>query len=224
MQWRDVCFMHWRADAAPLRRALPRGIELDLFAGEAWVSVVPFRLTGVRPRGLPVLPGFRDVPEINLRTYVRVGGVPGIWFFSLDASSPIAVRAARAMTALAYFDARITTRERDETITYESERTRGPGEGRFRARYTPAGEARACAPDSLDAFLHERYRFFAVRGSRILTAEVRHEPWHLQAVTVDIEENSLGKLAALELPRVPDRVAFSRGFGVRATAASIVCD
>ncbi len=218
MQWHDVCFAHWRADVGTLERALPPGVELDRFEGDAWLAVVPFRMSGVRLRVGPTLPGFGSVPELNLRTYVRVRGRPGVWFFSLDAASPIAVVSARIMTALPYFHAAIATSERDGTIAYRSDRThRGVVASHFDARYTPRGEPTAAAPTTLDAFLHERYRFFSMRGNTLVTARIRHAPWRLQSASMDIATNTLGDLIGHPLTRPPDRVTFARHVHVQAT-------
>jgi uncharacterized protein YqjF (DUF2071 family) len=223
MQWHDICFMHWRAEVTVLERALPAGVELDRFQGDAWLSVVPFRMTDVRVRATPVFAGFGSVPEINLRTYVRVGDVPGVWFFSLDAQSPIAVRSARLMTALPYFDASIVARERNGTIDYASRRTaRGVVPGAFRSTYTPCLDTREASVGSLDAFLHERYRFFSQRGSRLLSAQLHHVPWTLHSVLADIEENTLGDLIDYPLLRTPDLVTFARTLQVRASATRAI--
>lgn len=219
MWWRDIATLHYRADANVLAALLPAGIELDRFAGEAWLSVVPFRMNDVGVRGTPVLPGFANVPEINLRTYVRSGGRPGIFFFSLDASEPLVVRAANVMTGLPYRDARIATGERDGVISYTSERIdRRTLAGRFRASYSPRGEAKLARAGTLECFLHERYRFFVRRGTTIFTGEVRHGPWPLQALDVEVRENTLGTLAHHELQIQPDRAFFARELHVRATA------
>jgi len=219
MWWHDVCFMHLRADAERLGRALPPGVELDLYAGDAWLSVVPFRMTDVRPRGLFTLPGFAHVPEINLRTYVRVGKRRGVWFFSLDAASRIAVRAARITTALPYFDARISSTEQNGSIAYASERRsrRGP-RAAFAASYAPSGAPTVAPGDSLAAFLHERYRFFSRRGASLWTAEIAHPPWQLQTATHSIALNSLGETIGYPLTTTPDHVWFGREMHVRATA------
>jgi uncharacterized protein YqjF (DUF2071 family) len=218
MWWRDVAFFHYRVAPGVIERSLPSGVEPDRFDGSAWLSVVPFRLTEVHLRGLPVLPGFGEIPEINLRTYVRVRGRPGIWFYSLDATGAIVVDAARIVTALPYFRARVETSERNGTISYQSERrdTRAVA-GRFRAQYHPSVQTRSAAPGSIDAFLHERYRFYSVRGRSVLTAEVRHEPWSLQNLEVEIAENTLGATAAYALPLVPEIATFGRV--VRVTAS-----
>ncbi len=103
--WEDLLFAHWRAPADQLRALLPGGLELDLYEDEAWIGVVPFRVSGLRARGLPPLPFVSSFVELNTRTYVTAGGKPGIWFFSLDASSELAVEAARFGYKLPYFRA-----------------------------------------------------------------------------------------------------------------------
>jgi uncharacterized protein YqjF (DUF2071 family) len=218
MWWRDVAFFHYRVAPDVIARSLPSGIEPDCFDGSAWLSVVPFRMTGIHVRGMPVLPGFNVVPEINLRTYVRVRDRPGIWFYSLDATSAIVVDAARIVTALPYFRARVATSERNGTIRYKSERRdRRTVAGRFDAQYRPSVESRRAKAGSLDAFLHERYRFFSVRGSQLLTAQVHHEPWALQTLEAEIAENTLGATVDYPLPIHPELATFGRG--VRVTAS-----
>ncbi len=217
MVWRDCCFAHWRADPERLGRALPQGVTLDRYAGEAWLSVVPFRLTRVRAGAGPVLPGFGDVAEVNLRTYVRVGALPGIWFFSLDASSPLLVESARFTTSLPYFAARIQTRTEDDVISYSSERQdRRSVPGRFSANYRVTGERSMAEPRSLAEFLHERYRFFARRRGHLLSGELRHEPWMLAQIPIEVTENTLGERIGHPLSRTPDIAFFGRSQYVRA--------
>ena len=219
MWWRDIATAHWRADASVLSSMLPRGLALDRFEGDAWLSVVPFRMTDVRVRFSPVLPGFADVPELNLRTYVRAGNVLGIFFFSLDAGSRVLVRAARLGTGLPYRNARIVTGESDAGITFASERThRGVVGGRFRATYHATSEPALACPGTLAYFLHERYRFFLRRGPALVMGEVRHESWPLQRLSIAIEENTLGDLAHHDLSRPPDVAFFTRGLRVRASS------
>jgi uncharacterized protein len=86
MRWCDLLFAHWAVDAARVRRLIPEGLELDLFNGRGYVGAVPFRMEGVTPRRVPALPGLHAFPELNLRTYVKLGGKPGVWF---SASMPV---------------------------------------------------------------------------------------------------------------------------------------
>jgi len=217
MEWRDVAFAHWRIDPARIEPALPPGLLLDTFDGAAWISVVPFRIMGVHPMGTPVMPGFADVRELNLRTYVRVGERRAVYFFSLDAASWLAVRAARVTTGLPYFDAAIDMSESDGVFTYESRRThRGEPHVRFRATYRPLGGEILVPPNSLVAFLHERYHFFVERRGRIVRGDITHAPWQLQSVAFTIETNTLAEPLGITLAPAPDFAAFSRGMPVRA--------
>jgi uncharacterized protein len=105
--WHDMLFAHWRIDAALLRPHIPTRLEIDPFQGQAWVAVVPFRMSGVRLRATPALPALSAFAELNVRTYVVADQKPGVWFFSLDAGSPLAVVIARAWLHLPYFRARM---------------------------------------------------------------------------------------------------------------------
>ena len=139
--WHDLLFAHWRIDAALLRPLIPAPLEIDTFQNEAWIGVVPFRMSGVRLRATPALPALSAFPELNVRTYVTYGGKPGVWFFSLDAANAIAVSVARAWFHLPYFNARMRCESRNGWIEYTSERThRGAASAKLRARYRPAGE------------------------------------------------------------------------------------
>ena len=103
MRWHDLLFAHWPIPAERLRALVPPQLELDTFAGSAWLGIVPFRMSRVRLRGLPPLPGAAAFPELNVRTYVRHRGErPGVWFFSLDADQPLAVEGARRLFHLNY--------------------------------------------------------------------------------------------------------------------------
>jgi uncharacterized protein YqjF (DUF2071 family) len=110
MRWHDLLFMHWPMLHVALRALIPPELALDTFDGTAWIGVVPFRMNGVRPRGLPALPWLSVFPELNLRTYVTTGGKPGVWFFSLDAANPVVVRLARKLFYLPYYDAHMASK------------------------------------------------------------------------------------------------------------------
>ena len=78
MRWHDLLFMHWPVPAAALRPLIPSGLDLGTFGGEAWLGVVPFRMTGIRHRLGPALPWVSAFAELNVRTYVTAGGRPGV--------------------------------------------------------------------------------------------------------------------------------------------------
>src|SRR5271165_2753065 len=158
MRWRDLLFAHWTADSALLRGLIPEGLELDLYNGSAYVGVVPFRMEGVTPRGVPASPILNAFPELNLRTYVTAGGKPGVWFFSLDAGQMLAVRIARRFFHLPYFDAAFAIRRSGSELHYSAIRThRGEPPAAFEAQYRPCGPIYRPSPGTLDAWLTDRY-------------------------------------------------------------------
>src|SRR5579862_2211663 len=174
--WHNLLFAHWPIDAAVVRARVPPQLALDQFDGRAWLGVVPFEMTNVAPRMVPALPWLSAFPEINVRTYVTVGGRPGVYFFSLDATNPIAVRAARTLFRLPYFHASIdVTCEPAERIAYRSRRT--GGDATFDARYGSIGSPFDAAHGSLEYFLTERYCLYTANAAgRVSRTDIHHPP------------------------------------------------
>jgi uncharacterized protein YqjF (DUF2071 family) len=215
-KWHDLLFAHWPVPAAALRPLVPAALPLDTWEGRAWVGVVPFRMTGVRPRAVPPLPGLSAFLEVNVRTYVTLGGKPGVYFFSLDAENPLAVRAARSLFNLPYFDAGMSLERDGEAIGYRSRRThRGAPPAELAASYRPVGEPAPAAAGSLDAWLTERYCLYSVgRRGRARRLEIHHAPWPLQPAEADLSRNTLAAAAGLELPAMPPLLHFARRLDV----------
>jgi len=200
--WHDLLFAHWPVPAATLRAHIPAQLEIDTFEGQAWLGVVPFRMSGVRMRGTPALPWISKFPELNVRTYVTVGGKPGVWFFSLDAGNPLAVAIARAWFHLPYFRARMFCEERNGWIHYHSERTHhGAPSGSLEARYRPVGELFLAKPGALEYFLTERYCLYTVgaRG-RVIRGEIHHLPWPLQLAEASFTRNTMAEASGFTFP------------------------
>jgi hypothetical protein len=129
---------------------------------------------------LPPVPTAHTFPELNVRTYVRSGDTRGVWFFSLDAASRLAVEGGRWSFGLPYFHARMLCSRRSELVLYVSERRdpRGP-KATFAANWRATGEARRAEPGSLEHFLTERYCLFTMRRRRLLRGDIVHPPWEL---------------------------------------------
>lgn len=214
--WHDLLFAHARVDARRLRELVPLALELDTFEGEAWVGVVPFRMSGIRARGLPAIPGTSAFAELNLRTYVRHRGVSGVWFFALEAENPLAVRVARTLFHLPYHDARMRCRAEGEDLDYASERTHaGVPSARVEVRYGPTGAVRASRPGSLEHWLTERYCLFAATGGGALRrADIHHAPWPLQPAHAEFTRNTLAAAHGIEFPLVPELLHFARALDV----------
>jgi uncharacterized protein YqjF (DUF2071 family) len=216
--WHDLLFAHWPVPVEGLRRLIPASLEPDTYAGEAWVGVVPFRMTGIRLRGLPALPGLSALPELNLRTYVVAGDKPGVLFFSLDAGNPIAVAVARTWYHLPYYRARMSAQPDGEGVRFASRRTHwGARQADFRARYGPVGPVLRSEPGSLEHWLTERYCLYApTPGGRVYRADIHHSPWPLQLAKAEIPTNTLPRAHGLELPDTPPLLHFARRLDVLA--------
>lgn len=173
--------------------------------GRSWVGVVAFRMTDTRAGGLFPPRGLGSIPELNLRTYVTVHGRPGVWFLTLDTSSPVFAAVGRSLYGLAYRLASMIVARHGGRIHYAS--VHGPSS--FVASYEPVGRARGAGAGSLEHWLCERYRLFALRAGRLVTAEVAHTPWLLQAADARIELNTLAP-PGIHL-REPALLHFSRG-------------
>lgn len=207
--WHDLLFAHWRVPPEQLRPAVPAAFELDAFDGSHWVGVVPFRMSNVAPRGLPALPGLSAFPELNVRTYVRVGDRPGVYFFSLDAGSAVAVLGARALLSLPYFTADMEVGATGDGVRYRSRRRREAAA--FEAGYGPAGPAHAPAAGTLEHFLTERYCLYHVgRLGRPYRLDIHHPPWRLQPASASITVNTMAKAAGIALPETPPLLHFAR--------------
>jgi len=200
MRWRELLFAHWPVEVDALRALVPPELELDLFEGRAWLGVVPFRMEATKFRGLPALGLAENFLELNLRTYVRVGGRAGVWFFSLDAQSALAVAGARALFHLPYFTARMSARHHDGMWDYASERTQpGAPAARVRVSYTANGPVFRAAAGSLEHFLTERYCLYARdSGGHVLRGEIDHAPWPLQPARAVFAEQTLSDAAGFE--------------------------
>jgi len=221
MEWRDLLFAHWPMAPEVLSALLPvttPALQLDTFEGQAWVGIVPFRMRGIHWRGWPPVPGTSAFAELNVRTYVIANGRPGVWFFSLDAANPLAVRVARQTHHLPYFDADMTVTPHGAGVAYASWRThRNGGTAELLARYEPAGPPMLAVEGRLEHWLTERYRLFSAdRSGRLHRCEIEHAPWLLQPARASFSCLNMTRWMGLELPASPPHLLFSKSQGVRA--------
>ena len=211
MTWLDLLFAHWPIRPELLRDRIPPQLVIDTFDGSGWIGIVPFTMSNARPRFSPV--ALNDFPELNVRTYVKYGGKPGIYFFSLDAASSLLVWGARQFVSLPYYNA--TMRVIDDArgwTRYRSARThRGAPPARWVARYRPTGKAAPPDPGTLEHFLTERYCLYTLDGaSRPRRLEIHHRPWPLQAAEAQISINTMAEAAGFRLPSIAPLLHFAK--------------
>lgn len=187
-QWLDLALIHWEISEYHLRKWLPEGLEIDTFDGTAWIGVVPFRMEGVVPRGVPRIKLFSDFPEINVRTYVIRDGKPGVWFFSLDIPNRLPVWVARTFFHLPYFRANMSVRKRNDGSVFYSSDYRGR---RLQATYRGL-ENISPSPGSFEHWATERYCFYTTnRTGTLFRANIQHPQWRLQKAEMSIELNTM---------------------------------
>ena len=208
--WHDLLFAHWPLDAAVLREIVPADFPLDLFDGRAWVGIVPFQMTNVAPRGVPSLPWISEFPELNVRTYVRVGDRPGVYFFSLDAGSAVAAQAARTLLNLPYHAATMSVRANGDRVEYESRRG-DSGAAEFVAEYGPTGPVFRAAAGTVEHFLTERYCLYHRNHRGVpYRVDIHHPPWPLQAARARFTRNSMAAANGFMLPHDDSLLHFAK--------------
>jgi uncharacterized protein YqjF (DUF2071 family) len=197
--WGKLLFMHWPIPMGAIRHLIPERLAIDMFEGEAWVSLTPFTIWDARPIFTPPLPWISDFHEINVRTYVHLDGVPGVWFFSLDANSLVAVMAARTFFHLPYHNASISLEQQGDTIIYESSRDDAPAV--FVATWAVGTALPRAEPSSLEFFLTERYCLYTSQDEKLYRCRIAHQPWPLQEASLSEYRTSLFEADGLPAPQ-----------------------
>jgi uncharacterized protein YqjF (DUF2071 family) len=220
-RWNDLLFAHWPMPVSAIEALLPEGLEADTFHGSAWLGIVPFWMDRVRLRGLPAIPGAREFPELNVRTYVRDQRTrtPGVYFFSLDAGNLLAVMFARGIFHLPYYWAQMSIQPRGQRdFSFYSRRLLTGKPVRFAARYRGLGPTHKLAqsrPGTIEYFLTERYCLFTRDPlGRLLRANIHHIPWPLEDAEAEIERNELAAALGLQLPETEPLLHYSRRLAV----------
>ena len=173
-RWEELYFVHFEGPAEIVRRAMPPSLELDLWKGNAILSLVPFRMTRVRFPLIPSIPILSELWEYNIRTYVRIANKPGIYFFTLESDNPLATWVARTFFGLPYHTAKINVQMNDQGLHLKSARKHWHSELVVEKSPTTARDR------DFDIWATERYALFNVRSGRVQRGDVKHAPWALE--------------------------------------------
>ena len=213
--WGKLLFMHWPIDATVLRPLIPAQLAIDTFDGNAWIGVVPFTMWGIRASFLPAIPGTSAFHELNLRTYVHFNGVPGVWFFSLDAASKLAVWGARTFYHLPYFNAEMSLRQQGTSIEYHSTRRDARGaSAQLDAAWTIGEPLARARPGSREFFLTERYCLYSDHREKLYRSRIFHEPWRLRSATLDSYQSTMVESLGIEAPNGEPRLHYAESIAV----------
>jgi uncharacterized protein len=201
--WGKLLFMHWRVPENVLRPHVPKGLQIDTYGNSAWIAITPFTMWDIRafPPFVPPVPGLDSMEELNVRTYVHHDGVPGVWFFSLDANSRALVLGAKRFFHLPYYDADIRMDGKNK-IKYRSKRLDDPA-AKFKAAWTVGKALPKSQPGSREFFLTERYILYTEFEDELYSARIHHEPWQLYEAELTDFESSMLEPHQIPQPKTP---------------------
>lgn len=204
-EWNKAVFLHWKVAIDELRTCVPGNLEIDLFEGEAWVSVVAFTMNKIRPRILPAFSPVSDFDEINIRTYVRRNNKQGVYFLSIEGGKLLSCKIARGLSGLPYRYSGMKREKGKYVSTNESF-------GDVLKLSFITGET-LLQKDSLDKWLTERYALFQDVGQDIREFDIHHIEWPLKKIDVEELTLSCPRFSAL-VKGQPDKIHYSPGVQV----------
>ena len=214
--WSDLLFAHYPIKFEVLRKLVPEALHLDSYNGVCWIGVVPFRMSGIRLRGLPPIPGTDQFPELNVRTYVTLDGKPGVYFFSLDAANWLAVKGAKTLYHLPYWHAEMEIKNSGDDVVFNSTR-RLDREVRLACRYRPTSEPFQTKKGSFEEWMVERYCFYTLNRSGIpLRCDILHEPWIIQTAEAEFSCHTILSMQGIEVASTEPILHFAKKIEIRA--------
>lgn len=204
-EWNRALFLHWQVDINALRKLVPAELEIDLFKGIPWVSIVAFSMEKIRPRNLPVFPPISNFDEINIRTYVKFGGKKGVYFLSIEGGSNLSCRLAKAISGLPY---RYSDMWRAAKRYHSHNKVFGDV---FEANYKVGKDLKKKVES--DLWLTERYALYQETEDSIIEFEIQHKEWPLEEVSFEKLIVNYPRFAHL-FGGAPDKVGYSNGVQV----------
>ena len=204
-EWNDAVFLHWQVDLQGLQKIVPDNLEIDLYEGKPWVSLVAFTMERIRPRNLPSFSPISDFDEINIRTYVKNDNKAGVYFLSIEGGNRVSCKIAKTLSDLPY---RYSKLKRQGTL-YRSENKQFKDQ--MRIKYEVGHELRE--KNNLDRWLTERYALFQDTDTSINEFEIHHIEWptyEIDLKEIEIDYPRFNKF----LNNLPDRTHYSTGVQV----------
>lgn len=208
-EWKDVVFLHWPVRTEWLRQFVPEELEVDLYDHCAWIGVVLFRAKATRLRLMPPIPGTHAYLELNVRTYVKYGDRQGVYFFSLDADSRLAVEAASSGGFLPYRHAGIKMSKQRAGAEFTSRRIEA---GHFpeSLKMVYKREANAIMPTRLERWLTERYCLWTKPRAQLYRVDIAHAPWELHYLKGEIHQNTMASFLPVSLHQARPLAHYSK--------------
>ena len=206
-EWNKAIFLHWQVDLNNLKKFLPKGLEIDLYDGKAWVSIVAFTMENIRPKNFPAFSPISNFDEINIRTYVKSHNKSGVYFLSIEGGKRLSCKIAKEISKLPYRYSNIK-RSNNSYASYNSQ-----FKDQFEIVYD-IGKTKK-NKDSLDKWLTERYALFQDTKNTLNEFEIHHLEWSLRDIElkeININYKKFNKLITTK----PKKIHYSSGVKVLA--------
>ena len=228
-EWRKLIMAQYQVAPSLLAPHLPRGVELDLYEGHCYVSLVGFLFDRVRILRVPV-PFHTRFEEVNLRFYVKRLMPDGTDRRGVVFLSEIVPKAAITVVAKALYGERYRTAatshlwrqsatELDISYSWQIPSARSSKWQHLAVQASP--QSQPIEQGSMEEFITEHYWGYTngsglLRGANV-TGEYgvahprwQHYPVHASQVSVDFAA-LYGKPFAALTDREPDHVLLAEG-------------
>lgn len=206
-EWNNALFLHWEIAPQLLRPYIPKEFTLDLFDGEAWISIVAFSMQNIRIRNTPPFPPISNFGEINIRTYIKYKNQAGVYFLSMEAEKMFSVFLSKKLSDLPYEHSQMSLKH----TTYQS--VNNKSNNNFKVNFEVLDNIKH--PNKIDLWLTERYALFHKSNQEIITYQVHHTSWPLQEARIKEIQIYYPNFNTF-INDTPDRIAYSSGTQVLA--------
>lgn len=204
-EWNNAIFLHWQVELTELEKFVPKELEIDLYEGNPWVSIVAFTMEKIRPRKLPYFPPISNFDEINIRTYVKSKNKTGVYFLSIEGGKKLSCKIAKRISELPYRFSEIKRRENQyKSNNFEFK-------DNLNIEFTIGNNM--VEKTELEKWLTERYALFQDTKTSINEFEIHHLEWPINRLELKKLEYNYPRFYKL-IKDKPNLVQYSKGVKV----------
>ncbi len=206
-EWNRAIFLHWEVEIEQLKPFVPDEIEIDLFNGKPWVSLVAFTMEKIRPRFLPPFSPISNFDEINIRTYVKSKNKTGVYFLSIEGGKKISCQIAKSLSELPYRYSKIKRSEN----SFQSINPKFNDQLSIEFNI----ENQTIIKQEIDHWLTERYALYQDSKKHINEFEIHHLEWPVNGLNIINLELKYPRFKDL-IQKKPNKTQYSEGVKVLA--------
>ena len=204
-EWNNAIFLHYQVDLKELEKKVPKELEIDLYEGKPWVSVVAFTMEKIRHKNLPAFSPISDFDEINIRTYVKSNNKTGVYFLSIEGGKSLSCKIAKGISELPYRLSKIKRTDKK----YKSKNLEF--NDKLEIEFTIGANVKE--KTELDKWLTERYALFQDSEDSINEFEIHHLEWPIDEIDFKKLEINYPRFKKL-INENPNKSQYSRGVKV----------